>query len=301
VSEPTTVKELLEIGERVLQDSTHRFEDHDDRDEAEQLLAHVLGVDDGELDDEHEPDRRLRDRFLALIARRAAGEPFPILTGRIEFYGLDLRVRPGAFVPRPSSELIVERALRKLRNRRSPVVADICTGAGPIALALANEVRGADVWGTDISAEGLEQARANARRLGLANVHFRRGDMYGALPNRLAGRFDLIAGHIPYIPPEELDDLPSEVREHEPVFTLTDLSDDGLGLMRQAVFTAPHWLKPGGWLLLEMSEDLAFKVKRMCRKAGLETIGVGSDEDRLSIVVEARMPQVNRGRGPAAR
>ncbi|MGH2694675.1 MAG: N5-glutamine methyltransferase family protein, partial [Actinomycetota bacterium] len=194
MSEPTTVKELLEIGERVLQDSTHRFEDHDDRDEAEQLLAHVLSVDEDELDDEHEPDRRLRDRFLALIARRAAGEPFPILTGHIEFYGLDLRVRPGAFVPRPSSELIVERALRKLRNRRSPLVADVCTGAGPIALALAYEARGADVWGTDISTEGLEQARANARRLGLGNVHFRRGDMYGALPNRLAGRMDLIAG-----------------------------------------------------------------------------------------------------------
>jgi release factor glutamine methyltransferase len=290
MSGPTTIKELLELGERVLADSTHRFEDHDDQYETEELLAHALGTDLDELPDEFEVDGRKRDRYLALIARRAAGEPFPILLGRINFYGLELRVRPGSFIPRPSSELLVARALRKVKSRRKPTVVDVCTGAGPIALAIAAKVPEADVWGTDIDRQGLAQGRDNARRLELANVSLRKGDMYGSLPQRLLAAVDVITGHIPYVPRDELEDLPSEVREHEPLFTLTDLSDDGLGLMRHAVSGAAMWLKPGGWLLLEMSDDLPAKVKRMCRRAGFETIGVASDHDHLSVVVEARKP-----------
>ena len=126
MSEPRTVDQLLELGTRVLSDSTHIFEDHDNADEARELLALTLDVDADDLD-EHDGDvpRRSRERFLSLVARRAGGEPFPFLTGRIEFWGLDLKVRPGAFVPRPSSELTVQRALRKLRRRKGPVVVDV--------------------------------------------------------------------------------------------------------------------------------------------------------------------------------
>jgi len=283
-----TIKELLDLGERVLSDSSHLFEDHDFRAEAEELLAFSLGVVPDELRDDDEPAPRTRERYLSLVARRAGGEPGPVLTGRIEFYGLDLKVWPGAFVPRPSSELTVNRAVRKLRGRRDPTVVDVATGAGPIALAIAHALPAADVWGTDISKEGLGQARRNARRLRVANVSFRQGDMYGALPKKLAGAVDLITGHVPYVSPGELEDLPSEVKEHEPLSTLSDLSDDGLGLVRHAISGAPVWLKPGGWLLLEISEDLGRKLERMCVKAGFEDIGIASDEDGLSIVVEAR-------------
>ena len=236
------------------------------------------------------------ERYLALLARRAGGEPFPIIMGRIEFWRLDLKVRPGAFVPRPSSELTVARAAMRLRSRRDPVFVDVCTGAAPIALAIADEVPETDVWATDISEEGLALGRENARRLEIRNVSFRRGDMYGGLPERLRGCVDVITGHVPYVPPDEVDDLPSEVTEHEPAFMLTDSSDDGLNLMRKAIFEAPHWLKPGGWLLLEVSEDLPGKLRRMCRRAGLEDKGVASDSDRLSVVVEARRPRA-AGRG----
>lgn len=293
MSEPRSVKELLELGERVLGDSSARFDDHDDSYEARQLLASALRIadDDAEdLPDAYEPPLRQRERYLSYIARRAGGEPQPFILGRIEFYGLDLKVRPGAFVPRPSSELTVDRAVKKLRGRRHPVLVDVCTGAGPIALAIADELPGADVWGTDIQAEGLDQGRANARRLGIGNVSFRRGDMFGALPSRLQGTVDVITAHVPYVPHGELDDLPSEVKDYEPVFTLTDHSDDGLGLMWHAIEGAPRWLKPGGWLLLEMSEDMAGKVKKMCRTAGLTDFNVATDDDDLSIVVEARMP-----------
>ncbi len=290
MSGPSTVAELLELGERVLKDSTHIFEDHDRRGEAEELLAFCLGVEPADLDDELSPSRSERDRYLALVTRRAGGEPFPFLTGEITFYGLTLKVRPGAFVPRPSSELTVARAARRLRRRNDPVIVDLATGAGPIALAIGYEFPDAEVWGTDISQEGLNQGRANARRLEIANVHFRRGDMYDPLPRRLRGAFDLITGHIPYVPPDEVDDLPTEVKGYEPVDTLTDYSKDGLELMRQAVFGAREWLKPGGWLLLEMSEDLPTKIRRMVKKAGLIDHGIASDADRLSVVVEARAP-----------
>ena len=288
MSEPRSVAQLIDLGERVLADSTHIFDDHDNRREAVELMSFCLVRDQDDLDEELEPPRSLRDRYLSLVARRAGGEPLPFLTGHIEFYGLDLDVKPGAFVPRPSSELTVARAVRRLRRLRSPIVVDLCTGAGPIALAIADDLPTADVWGADIDEEGLRQARHNARKLGIDNARFKKGDMYAPLPASLKGEIALITGHIPYVPSGELEDLPAEVREFEPHFTLSDSSDDGLSLIRKAAEEAPQWLRPGGWLLLEVSDDLAGVVRRICEEAGLEHQGVASDDDGLSIVVEAR-------------
>lgn len=289
MAEPRTVSELLWVGERVLKDSTHLFEDHIHLDLARELLATALRVHEDELEDEFEPKRPQRDRYLALIARRAAGEPQPFLTGRIEFYGLDLKVWPGVFVPRPSSELTVDRALTRLRRKRSPVVVDVAAGTGPIALAIAHELPGAEVWALDIDEEALSHGRKNARRLGISNARFRSSDMYAALPLRLEGRVDLITGHVPYVPADELEDLPAEVREHEPVHTLTD-KGDGLYLLTRAVEESVRWLKPGGWLLLELSDDFAPKARRIVRRARLLDEEVATDEDGLSVVVEARKP-----------
>ncbi|MDQ4096163.1 MAG: peptide chain release factor N(5)-glutamine methyltransferase [Actinomycetota bacterium] len=290
MSEPRTVEELLELGERVLSDSSHIFEDHDNAAEARELLAHVLDVDEEDLDEDGEASRREAERYLSLVARRAGGEPFPFLTGHIEFWGLDLDVRPGAFVPRPSSELTVQRALKRIRRRNDPIVVDVCTGAGPIALALADELPRAEVWGADILDEGLQQGRRNARKLGIDNVKLKKSDMYGGLPKRIRGKVDLITGHVPYVPQDEVDDLPAEVKEFEPLETLTDASDDGLYLMRRAINEAPEWLKPGGWLLLEVSHDLPARLRRIVRQAGFEDHGVARDEDDLSVIVEARKP-----------
>lgn len=289
MSEPTSVAALVALGERVLSDSVHIFEDHDRKREAEELMGFCIDVDPDSLDLDFQPTRRTRERYLSLIARRAGGEPFPFLTGHIEFFGLDLRVKPGAFVPRPSSELVVTRALRKLRRRRAARVVDVCTGAGPIALALADELPDGEVWGADISTEGLRQARGNARDYEIDNVRFIKSDMYDSLPARLRGAVDVITGHVPYVPFDELEDLPAEVKEHEPIYTLSDETDDGLYLMRRAIEEAPQWLKPGGWLMLEVSDDLTARLRRMCRAAGLEDKGAHTDSDRLSMVVEARL------------
>lgn len=292
MSEPKTISALLRLGERVLSDSSHIFEDHDNRAEAEELLAFVLGLDDiDEVASDDVPARRDRDRFLSLVARRAGGEPFPFLTGRIEIYGLHLSVKPGSFVPRPSSELMIDIALKRLKRKKHPVVVDVCTGAGPIALAIAHEMPHAEVYGCDIDAGGLAQGRANARELDIPNVTFKKGDLYAPLPARMRGTIDLVTGHVPYVGKDELEDLPSEVREHEPLFTLSDESDDGLGLMRRAVWEATAWLKPGGRLLLEMADDLPKKVKKMAVKAGFGSFDVHSDDDGLSVVLEGRLPK----------
>ncbi|HET7482268.1 MAG TPA: HemK/PrmC family methyltransferase [Actinomycetota bacterium] len=285
---PFAIDDLLRAATRVLSDSTAIFEDHDNEAEARQLLAFTLGVDDEELDEAEPPSTRDRDRFLALVARRAAGEPFPFLIGKIDFYGLELKVWPGAFVPRPSSELTVNRSVARMRRKKNPVVVDVCAGAAPIALAIADELPRADVWALDISEEGLSQGRKNARRLGINNVSLRRGDLYAPLPARLAGQVDLITAHVPYVPAGEIEDLPEEVREHEPLDTLTDHSHDGLYLMRRVVEESREWLRPDGWLLLEMSDDVVSKARRLCRKAGFDHIELADDEDGLSVVVEAR-------------
>ncbi|HJR44298.1 MAG TPA: HemK/PrmC family methyltransferase [Actinomycetota bacterium] len=294
MSEPRTVSQLVALGERVLDDSTHIFEDHVNIDQARELLASVLRISPDDLDEDLEPPKVARDRYLALIARRAAGEPQPFLTGWIEFYGLHLKVWPGAFVPRPSSELTVDRALFRLRRKRAPVVVDVAAGTGPIALAVGTELPSAEVWALDIDPTALDHGRRNARRLGIGNVRFRTSDMYGALPAGLDGRVDLITAHVPYVPAHELEDLPTEVRDHEPMHTLTD-EQDGLYLLRRAVQESIRLLKPGGWLLLELSDDFAPKASRLVRSAGLRDEGVASDDDGLSVVVEARKP------GPAGK
>ena len=150
-----------------------------------------------------------RSRGSSVAARRASRSP---IKGYTEFRGLELRVGPGVFVPRDASENLADQAVRRLRNRRRPVHVDLATGAGTIALAVAHDVRKADVVGTDVSAEAVRQARANAKRLGL-RARFVKGDLFGSVPRALAGSVDVITFHPPYVPVRELKDLPEEIRE----------------------------------------------------------------------------------------
>ena len=205
------------------------------------MIGLVLDMDAEDVDEDDRLSKRDADRYLSLIARRAAGAPFPVLMGRIEFYGLELQVWPGAFVPRPSSELLVDRAVRRLRRLDDPVVVDVCTGAGPIALAIADEISDATVARDRYPGGGSgsgPQERAGAR-------HRERDVQEGGHVQRFAGGSAWACGrhHRPTSPTcrsSELDDLPAEVRDHEPLYTLTDESDDGLYLMRRAILEAPR-------------------------------------------------------------
>src|SRR5438105_11001062 len=158
------VRDLLEEAEQTLIESpsVDHWQKGRERIEAEELLDFVLG-------DTPDPDEEVsataRRRFRRLVARRATGEPVPLITGSFVFRELQMKVRPGVFVPRESSEWLVHQAVSRLRRRGRPVAVDLATGAGPIALAVANEVRKAEVYGTDLTAEAVALARLNAARL----------------------------------------------------------------------------------------------------------------------------------------
>jgi len=268
-------RELIREGERRLKSSPaidHWPADRERRDAAA-LLAKALGQGEEEPDDlDVEVSARAAARFRRLVRRRGGGEPMAHILGWTEFRGLRILVRPGAFVPRQSSEWTVEQAVRRLRPRRRPVHVDVATGIGPIALAVASEVPKADVHGTDLLTSGLRQARANARDLGLRNASFHAGDLLGPLPSDLRGRIDAVTAHPPYVPLGEVDDLPLEVRGFEPERTLTDYSDHGMTLVARTVAEARDWLTPGGWLLLEVSPDRSRAVKGLMQRAGYEEV-----------------------------
>ena len=225
------------------------------------------------------------------MRRRATGEPIPFIKGFAEFRGLELIAEPGVFVPRDSSEYLAEQAVRRLRKRKAPVAVDLATGGGTIALAVANEVPKAAVYGTDISDEAIALAKKNAKRLGL-RANFSQGDLFGALPKKLRGNVDVITLHPPYVASGEMADLPDEIREWEPVHTLTDRSDDGLGLIRRTVDEAPAWLRTRGWLLIETDPDRARDVTPIYRRGGFRDVEITKGGSlKVTRVIVGRSPR----------
>ena len=266
--------------------------DHWQRDreeiEADELLSYALGVD--RIDPKEDVPAGVRRRFDRMIARRATGEPVQLITGHAVFRGLEIVARPGVFVPRDSTEYLAEQAIRRLRGRRRPVAVDLATGGGTVALAIANEVRGVRVFGTDISLTAVRVARENAELLRL-RATFAKGDLFGGLPKGLEGRVDVITLHPPYVPRDELRQLPEEIRRFEPVHTLSDQSLDGLGLVGRSAAEGPRWLKAGGWLLIEVSPDRARSVASVLRRNGFGDVRSTMDRGfKVTRVLVGRWP-----------
>lgn len=282
-----TADEIIGAAERTLKASVAIEHPHagKERFDAERLLAFVLGH---EAEEHENVSPRAYRRFEGLLDRRAGGEPVPYITGYTDFAGLRLGVGRGSFIPRESSEFVVEQATRRLRHRREPVHVDVATGVGTIALAVASAVPHAAVIGLDLHAAPLSWARRNARRLGLRNVRFLRGDLFAPLPQELRGDVDTISLHPPYIGRRELRDLPEEMRRFEPEESLTDRSPKGLGLLGRVVRESPKWLRPGGWLLIEVSPDRSRDVAALMRRAGLTGVRSTKGGVEVSRVVVGR-------------
>ena len=264
--------ELLSDAVRTLRASSAIDHWQKDREEieADDLLCFALGVEDVDPDDP--VPAGARRSFERMIARRASGEPVQLIKGFAVFRGLEILARPGVFVPRDSTEFLAEQAVRRLRGRRRPIAVDLACGGGTVALSMGDEVPATTVVGTDISAEAVRIARRNASRLELANVRFLTGDLYDPLPSELRGAVDVITLHPPYVAAGELRELPEEIRRFEPAHTLTDHSDDGLGLVERAAAASGDWLKRGGWLLVEVSPDRARAVAKVMRDHGLREV-----------------------------
>jgi release factor glutamine methyltransferase len=253
-----------------------------ERADAELLLLHVLHKPRSWLfthaDDALDAD--VQSAYDALLGRREAGEPVAYITGRRGFWTLELEVTPATLIPRPETELLVELALQRLPPDFSGRVADLGTGSGAIALAIARERPRAQVVATDASTAALEVARRNAQRHAIGNVDFVHGDWL--LP--LAGkRFELIVSNPPYIEAADPHLARGDLR-FEPASALASGSD-GLDDIRRIVDDARRHLDPSGWLLLEHGWNQGVAVRALLLHAGYEQISTMPDieqRDRVS-------------------
>jgi len=251
--------------------------------EAEWLLSHVLGKsrswlyshgDDG-------VDAASAGRFESLLSRRIAGEPVAYLIGQRGFWQFDLQVTAATLIPRPETELLVELALDRMPRDQPLRVADLGTGSGAIALALAYERPNAQVVATDASVAALAVARDNAGALKLSRVEFRAGNWFEPLNGE---RFDLIVSNPPYIADDDVHLDQGDLR-HEPRSALAS-GADGLDAIRVIAAGAAQCLQPGGWLLVEHGWEQGEAVRALLRSAGLLEIKTARDlenRDRVTL------------------
>ena len=271
----------------VLRRSTQYLEDRGSptaRLDAELLLAHGLGVSRIELYTGH--DRPMTEAELdvcrELVRRRGDREPVAYIVGTRGFRHLDLKVDSCVLVPRPETELVVDRCLELLRDVPEPAVLDVGTGSGAIALAIASELPAGRVTATDVSPAALDVAWANAVALGLA-VEMRQGDLLDGLGDR---RFDLIASNPPYVSEQEIEGLEPEVAVHEP--RLATVAGDGLDAYRRLLPDAREHLVEGGWLVLECGAGQAGWLVSQLDRLGYGAADVACDLAGIERVVSAR-------------
>jgi release factor glutamine methyltransferase len=234
------------------------------RADAETLLAHELGVSRGRLQAlavaGGTVDPAVLGRFARLVERRAEREPLQHLTGRAGFRTIELAVGPGVFVPRPETEVVAQLAIDAARGMDHPLVVDLATGSGAIALAVAAEVPAAVVTGVERNPAALAWAQRNAAELALPNARILEGDLADALPD-LDGRVDVVVSNPPYIPDGMIPRDP-EVRLHDPADALFG-GPDGLDPMRAVVASAARLLRPGGLLVVEHGEHQGGEVRAL--------------------------------------
>jgi release factor glutamine methyltransferase len=254
--------------------------------EAQLLLAHVLAVPRAHLASHPEAtvDAAQAALYRRLLERRAAGEPLAYLTGRREFWSLDLAVTPAVLIPRPETELLVERALA-LGPPGAARAADLGTGSGAIAVALARERRGWRIVATDVSAPALAVARANAAALGATGIEFLAGSWFGPLG---AVRFDLLVSNPPYVAADD-PALADPALAFEPPIALTPAGGDALAALRILARGAAAHLLPGGWLLLEHGASQGREVR-----AELVAAGFGHVRSHRDLAGHERMTEGRR-------
>jgi len=260
---------------------------------AELLLTFTLSCDRAYLF--AHPERKLsseeRSRYESALAERSRGVPAQYITGHQEFWGMDLIVSPAVLIPRPETEHVIETVLELSRastheqthSKRLRIV-DVGTGSGCIALALAKELPGAKIDATDISPAALEIARANAARLQMEQrVNFHETDLLDGLK----GAFDVVVSNPPYVGDSEKDTVQLEVRKFEPR-TAVFAGLNGTEVIERLLPVARAKLRPGGWLVMEISGTIAEKIRTLVK--GWEEIEVIPDLQSIPRVVRARRP-----------
>ena len=242
--------------------------DEHPRRSAEWLLSAATGLSRVELYAHHDrpltPDER--QRYRTLVARRAEGMPLQYVTGEMPFRHLVVHVEPGVFIPRPETEVLVDVVLEGLAASTGPDAArvvDLCTGSGCVAVSLATERPNTDVWAVDADERAIRAAHRNALHAGVTDrVQVLHGDLFGPLPQELAGSVDCIVSNPPYVPSADIPGLPAEVLGFEPHRAL-DGGLDGLDVFRRIAEEAHAWLAPGGLLAVELDSTRVAEAARL--------------------------------------
>jgi release factor glutamine methyltransferase len=236
--------------------------------DAELLLAHVLGCDRSSLHAHPEAvlTKSQSQQYAMLLERRASGEPLAYILGFKEFWSLPLRVTRDVLIPRPETELVVELALARIPEHETLEIADLGTGSGAIALAIAHERPDTTITATDISQAALAVATDNANRLGLINIQFLAGDWFA----NLGGRLHLIVSNPPYV---DVDDpyLEDPALNFEPRKALIS-AENGLADLRLIAQGAGAFLYPGGWLIVEHGVGHGTAVRELFQNAGFQDV-----------------------------
>jgi release factor glutamine methyltransferase len=284
---------------RLLAWTTQAFEQHgidSPRISAEMLLAHVLGV--ARLKLYMDPDRPASDleraAYRDLVERALADEPVDYLVGQAPFFSMMFKVSPAVLVPRPSTETVVEHVLQHARRTpgfAAPSVADVCTGSGAIAVALARQFKRdkspATVVATDLYDDALAVARENAERHGVADrIDYRQGDLLAPLAGE---RFSYLVSNPPYIPDREWDAVAPNVKDHEPTHALRG-GADGLDLVRPLIAGALGHLRDPGQVVIEIASVQKDAAIALARDAGLRNAAVLVDHEHLPRVLVADTP-----------
>jgi release factor glutamine methyltransferase len=237
----------------------------------------------------------LWNHFKTLVARHASGEPLHYITGEREFYGLSFRVTPAVLIPRPETEILVEKAIELIQSHSSPArFVDVGAGSGCIAVSIAHAVSSCIGWAVDISNDALKIACENAARHGVADrIQFARGDLLECfLPEP---RFDFVLSNPPYVPLSECDNLPLDVRDFEPHLALFG-GESGLEIYSRLIPGIPSLLVPGGYLLVESGAGQAEQIRELAEKAGLSVEMILNDLQGIPRCLVARkIPRRNNG------
>jgi release factor glutamine methyltransferase len=261
---------------------------------AEILLSHQLSISRLKLYLEYDQPVGENDLNLyrAMVKRLADGEPIQYITGIQEFWSMDFIVNRSVLIPRPETEIIVERAIRIYNENNyeeSPEIhiLDMCTGSGAIAVAVASELKNAEIVAVDISKEALETARENITRHGMGDrISLLEGDLFEPFINN-PKYFDIIVSNPPYVTKEEFKLLPRKIRNFEPEIAL-ESGEDGLSHIRIILEKAHHHLNPGGWLILEMAPNQIEAVSKIVSSndsyQDISVIKDYSSRDRVVII-----------------
>ena len=214
------------------------------------------------------PDMAERFEFEDIVKKRAKRAPLQYLLGNTNFMGFDFKVKPGVFIPRPETEMLVEEALKILEFNTETrwTILDLCSGSGNISISLTKSVSNCRMLAVDISMDVIEIARENAKFHGVGeNIEFYQGDMFSALNGIEPGKLDMIISNPPYIPASLLKDLPPEVKS-EPRIALNG-GDDGLTFHNRIISEGLPYLRQGGWLLMEMGDGQAEEIRNILQES----------------------------------